>query len=122
MSAKTELVRAPAQFFYEVGYASAYAEATIRNGMVPPFSLTDALIERAWKIAGEAYDDPEEFDRYLAQANASTTLKDEAIDELVDGLRVTLRFIENTEGELGIVLDSGELARALIAKHGKVKP
>ncbi|UXO94019.1 hypothetical protein Pan4_32 [Pseudanabaena phage Pan4] len=31
------------------------------------------------------------------------------LDEAVEVLRVTLRFIENTEGELGITLDSGEL-------------
>ena len=36
--------------------------------------------------------------------------------EAVEVLRITLRFIENTESELGIKLDSGNRARAFLAK------
>lgn len=68
-SSQAELDRSPAQFFFEIGFAACWAEAFIRAGEKPPFELTDALIEHAWSIAGEAHDDHEEFDRYLALAN-----------------------------------------------------
>jgi hypothetical protein len=64
------LDRSPAQFFFEVGYGACWAEAFVKSAGSPPFTLTDAIVERAWDIAGEAHDDPEEFDRYLAIANA----------------------------------------------------
>lgn len=38
--------------------------------------------------------------------------------ELVEALRGLLNFAENTEGELGIELDSASKARALLAKIG----
>lgn len=66
-----ELERSPAQFFFEVGYGACFAEVLIRNGMHAPFDLTDAVVEHAWDIAGEAYEVPEEFDRYLELANAA---------------------------------------------------
>jgi hypothetical protein len=45
-----------------------------------------------------------------AEAKAATT-----ITELVSALERCLNFIENTEGELGITLDSGELARTTLS-------
>ena len=41
--------------------------------------------------------------------------------EVVEALRITLRFIENTESELGIKMDSGDRARAVLAKIGGAK-
>ena len=73
--------RKTAQFFFEVGFAACWAEAFVRNGEVPPFELSDELIERAWSIAREAHDDRAwsiareahddraEFDRHLTAAN-----------------------------------------------------
>jgi hypothetical protein len=69
-----ELNRTPAQFFFEIGFGAAFAEAVVRNGGVPPFEFSDAVVERAWAIAGEAHDDPAEFDRYLALANGDTNV------------------------------------------------
>lgn len=66
--------RTLAQFFFEIGYGACFAEAYIRNGNVAPFQLTDALVERAWEIAGEAHDDPEEFDRQQTLADAAPDL------------------------------------------------
>jgi hypothetical protein len=70
MGTEKELDRTPAQFFFEVGFGAAFAKALIDNDMKPPFEFSDAVVERAWEIAREAHDDHEEFDRYLAQANA----------------------------------------------------
>lgn len=36
--------------------------------------------------------------------------------KLLAALKRTLRYVENTEGELGITLDSGDMARAAIAE------
>jgi hypothetical protein len=63
--------RTLAQFFFEVGYGACFADAYIRNGNVVPFQMTDAIVERAWEIAAEAHEDPEEFDRYLALADSA---------------------------------------------------
>jgi hypothetical protein len=60
--------RSVAQFFFEVGYGACFAEAYIRNGGKVPWPMSDVEVERAWSIAGEAHDDPEEFSRYLALA------------------------------------------------------
>lgn len=64
----------PAQFFFEIGYGACWAEAFVRAGSVAPFPLTDAMVERAWEISGEVHDDPAEFDRHLALANAAPDL------------------------------------------------
>ena len=63
----TGLDRSIEQFFFEVGYVACFADAFIKNDVVP-FELTDAIIERAWAIAPEAHEDGAEFDRYLAAA------------------------------------------------------
>lgn len=73
--------RSLAQFFYEVGFASCFAEATIRNDMKPPFELSDALIEAAWPRSIEAYDDGVEMDQRLALADAAPDLLD-ALEEV----------------------------------------
>jgi len=41
-----------------------------------------------------------------------------AAPDMLDALRKALNFIENTEGELGITLESGDAVRAAIAKAG----
>jgi hypothetical protein len=69
-----QVERTLAQFFFEVGFGACWAEAYIANGETPPFALTDAGVERAWEIAGEAHDDPEEFDRNKALADAASDL------------------------------------------------
>lgn len=61
--------RSPAQFFFEIGFQASFAEATVRARNVPPFELTDAIIERAWQIAPEGHPDREEFEWYLEQAD-----------------------------------------------------
>ena len=63
--------RTLAQFFFELGYGSCWAEAAIRNGEKPPFDLTDAVIERAWAITPETYDDHAEFDEKLALVDSA---------------------------------------------------
>ncbi len=65
------LSRTPAQFFFETGYFAAYAEACIAAGNKPPFDLTDAIVTRAWDIAGDAHPDRAEFDRYLSRADSA---------------------------------------------------
>jgi len=65
---RVENERSIAQFFFEVGYGAAYADAFIANNGSPAFTLTDASIERAWAIAPEAYEDHAEWDRYMALA------------------------------------------------------
>ncbi|RYG88651.1 MAG: hypothetical protein EON59_03890 [Alphaproteobacteria bacterium] len=65
---RAALERTPAQFFFEVGFGAAYAEALIRADMKPPFEYSDALVERAWSIAREAHDVrrvPDELDGRL---------------------------------------------------------
>lgn len=79
MDLKAENERSPAQFFFEIGYGACWAEAYVKNGL--PFPLTDDLIDRAWGIAGEAHDDPAEFDRYLAAANSTAVGNVQAIRE-----------------------------------------
>lgn len=76
-----DLKRTPAQFFFEVGYGACWAEAYLRNDTAP-FELTDVVVERAWEIAGEAHDDPEEFDRYLALANAECSNPEADVERL----------------------------------------
>lgn len=83
--------RGIAQFFYEVGFASCFAEVTIRNDLVPPFALTDALIEQAWPRSIEAHDDGEEMDRYLAMANSH--------DALVKALEGLLAHVEAMQSQ-----------------------
>ena len=63
--------RTLAQFFFELGYGACWAEAAIRNGEKPPFDLTDAVIERAWAITPETYDDHAEFDEKLALVDSA---------------------------------------------------
>lgn len=63
--------RTLAQFFFELGYGACWAEAAIRNGEKPPFDLTDAVIERAWAITPETYDDHAEFDDKLGLVDAA---------------------------------------------------
>jgi hypothetical protein len=77
MREDVRLDRTPAQFFFEIGFAACLAQAYIANGKMP-FEVSDALIERAWDIAGEAHHDPEEFDRYLALADAAHTARPDA--------------------------------------------
>ncbi|MGT2514768.1 hypothetical protein ACVOMT_11520 [Sphingomonas panni] len=61
--------RSPAQFFFEIGFQASFAEATVRARNVPPFELTDAIIERAWQLAPEGHPEREEFEWYLEQAD-----------------------------------------------------
>lgn len=57
--------------------------------------------QNLWDHAGDAYSDYEPLaDSYL---------------QVLAALRKTLSFLENTEGELGITLDSAEEARSAIA-------
>ncbi len=81
------LSRTPARFFFETGYFAAYAEASIRAGNRPPFDLTDAIVDHAWDIAGDAHPDRGEFDRYLSSA-------DSADKELADAEAVYRAFDE----------------------------
>jgi hypothetical protein len=55
--------RTLAQFFFEVGYGAAWADAFMANGQKAAFPLTDEAIERAWAIAPEAHEDAEEWAR-----------------------------------------------------------
>jgi hypothetical protein len=100
--------RSPAQFFFEVGFGAAYAEAVIQQGDAP-FALSDALIERAWEIAGEAHDDPAEFDRYLAQANASQPPAPVAAP---DGEQQARSIVASVAEELGYCEDDVEVFRS----------
>lgn len=77
----TQPDRSPAQFFFEVGYGACWAEAFVRNDSTPPFPLTDAIVERAWAVAGEAHDDPEEFDHHHRLAASAPALL-EALETL----------------------------------------
>lgn len=77
--------RTPAQFFFEVGYGACWAESYVRTDGKPPFTLTDATVERAWAIAGEAHDDPAEFDAYLARANAGSKEPTASTPNMIDG-------------------------------------
>jgi len=83
------LTRSPAQFFFEVGFGACWAEAFVRND-VGPFPLNGAIIERAWEIAGEAHDDPEEFDAYLVAA-ALPSVSQEEITQLEPPAGGTIR-------------------------------
>lgn len=68
--------RSPAQFFFEIGFGACLAEAFVRNETFP-FTVTDEIVERAWAIAGEAHEDPAEFDHYLRLAT-----RDGAVERL----------------------------------------
>lgn len=57
--------------------------------------------------------------RAEARANARLIA---AAPEMLAALEHCLNFIANTEGELGITLDSGDAARAAIAKAKGVRP
>lgn len=70
-ASEAKLSRTPARFFFETGYFAAYAEASIQAGLLPPFQLTDAIIDRAWETAREAHPNPVEFDRYLSSADSA---------------------------------------------------
>lgn len=83
----TQDLRTLAQFFFEVGFGACWAEAYVQNGEQEPFPLTDALVERAWEIAGEAHDDPAEFAGKLALANTDASLL-EVLKEAISVLRV----------------------------------
>lgn len=71
------LERSAAQFFFEIGFGAAFAQALIANDGKAPFVFSDALVEHAWAIAGEAHDDPAEFDDYLSLANGGEEWKAE---------------------------------------------
>ena len=74
MSAPDELGRTLAQFFFEIGYGACFADVMVANDMEPPFDLLDQIIERAWTISGESYEDPQEFDQKLALTEAAPDL------------------------------------------------
>lgn len=83
-------------------------------------------------FAAPPYDDPEwssgagEWDVSENWAASQTVkyIRADKVTALVEALQCLLRFAENTESELGIVLDSADLARAALAafkedtKHG----
>lgn len=70
-TAEAPLSRTPARFFFETGFFAAYAEATVKAGNRAPFELTDAVVDHAWDIAGDAHPDRNEFDRYLSRADSA---------------------------------------------------
>jgi hypothetical protein len=108
-----ELDRSLAQFFFEVGYSACFADAMVANNRKPPFKLTDALVERAWRIAGEAYEEPAEFDAKLAMTNAAPELY-EAL-EVARGILETLAE-DNMSPDLA---DAQEQIDAALIKAGR---
>jgi len=106
--------RAPAQFFFEVGFGAAYAQALIANDMKPPFALTDAVVEHAWDIAGEAHDDPEEFDRYLALANRAALQSPPPVVSGEDKLTMTIRLTDDEQAAIERLMTEQELSRPQI--------
>lgn len=63
--------RTTAQFFFEVGYSAAWADAYMANGKKAAFPISDESLERAWAIAPEAHDDREEWDRHMAATQSA---------------------------------------------------
>lgn len=53
---------AAAKYWFEIGFASCWAEALVRNGDTAPFPLTDAELDRAWTIRDEGYDGDRQAD------------------------------------------------------------
>lgn len=94
MSAPDE--RSLAQFFFEIGYGACWAEAFIRSDGKPPFALTDAIVERAWEIAGEAHDEPAEFDSKRAMAEAAPAMR-AALEAAIEAQRLTDEHVEMIE-------------------------
>lgn len=79
-----------ARYFFEIGYASAYADAYVGCCSTPPFELTDAVFDRAWEIAPEGADSRDEFDANLNREQALS----EALSDCVGALQFILAFYE----------------------------
>ena len=115
--------RSTAQFFFEVGYGSCFAEALVRNGSAP-FELTDAIVERAWEIAPEAHDDHQEFDLYLAAVNDRETLLT-AVREMREEIERAAAFAETERRwaetpDLGRWIEHEESLRATLTKYAGI--
>lgn len=63
--------RSLAQYFFEQGFWSCFAEAMAANDGVPPFEITDKMMERCWQNSAIARDDYADFDARLALAKAA---------------------------------------------------
>jgi hypothetical protein len=92
--------------------------------------MTEKWTKGPWRVRVNSKDSPDECDLSICgdifvladlrgpqydhqHANAHLIA---AAPDLYAALERTLNFIENAEGELGIVLDSGSAARAALAK------
>lgn len=120
--------RTLAQFFFELGYGACWAEAAIRNGEKPPFDLTDAVIERAWAITPETYDDHAEFDEKLGLVDAAPELLDALADfclsaesaaGCIDGASHDENYSEILSFAGSALASSYDKARGILAKVAK---
>lgn len=68
--------------------------------------------EDAWTTAGYDWVHAEQTDSWKAAARLTALSTRNAV--LEEAARKALNFIENTEGELGIQLDSGDALRAAL--------
>lgn len=90
--------RGLAQYWFEIGYGSCWADAYMANGYQAPFLLTDSIVEHAWSIAPEATDDPDEFQARLTEATEV-----EALRRKLDEAEKALHALEMANEELAAV-------------------
>lgn len=100
MASEIEDTRSLAQYWFEIGFGSCWAEAFVKNGDTPPFELTDEMIEHAWSIAPECAEDCEEFDRRLGQADSveRLTAENAALREAL--MAINRRFNDTSNSPL----------------------
>lgn len=114
MSHEMDEKRKLAQFFFEVGFGSCWAEVLVQNGGKPPFQLTDAIIERGWRIAHEAHEDQAEWDRHQALADAAPDLLS-ALQGAIGALEFSQDYHRDlSNSEQAFAADKLDAARAAI--------
>jgi len=114
--------RTPAQFFFEIGFGACLAEAFVRNDAFP-FTVTDEIITRAWAIAGEAHEDPGEFDHYLSLANEGHRpgAGEDRLREALRNARATLNWVRFRGRDEDQISEAIEKIDAALLSSGPVE-
>lgn len=106
-------------------YTTSERKAIRFKQLVPRIGFTDSghgIVPTVKEVPGRNLQRVYLLTSHVRKAMASTTESDrkpkdkDVIRDLLAAARKALNFVENTESELGVTLDSGDALRAAIAK------
>lgn len=102
---------------WQVEWAGGFASSVITApSWESPIAVVYDHPDRYYQVDGPATEEGEARKAFVVAEKLANARLMAAAPDLLDAAQVALNYIENTESELGIILPSGDMLRAAIAK------